>query len=699
MTGFRRLQTLFEASLYAIVVIPFAAILFGGGTGPVMAGLFAVAFAASWFVNRRGWPSAEHTRTWNWVILAFVAYTAVNLLFFEVSILDAGIRLVLILVLIKMYSRLGARDDLQVYALSFLMLAAATTVNEGLTFGIMFGLYVLAGTFSLALFHLRTELAERPHVLLTSDVGLNRGYVAVLASISAVILAMSLGIFFTFPRVGLGAFVRQSREGVSVTGFNDSVHLGDHGVLRDDPEVVMRVEFLDVDRHDFASAHWRVMTFDRYDGEVWSRTANHSEHHLRGHHRVFDTSGVYPTGRTRGHLQVYLEPMGTNLLPTLWPTESVQLGLADKLRWMPNHNRITVNAYNDLRHTIESELGVQYVLTVADPPVGDAASPPTTTPSPRYLQLPPMSKRVGELARRVTQSTRSNRERAAAIQTYLERNYAYTTNLPVVHGSPIESFLFDTKRGHCEYFATAMVLLLREVDVPARLVNGFLGGKWNDVGGYLAVRQGDAHAWAEYWDPNVGWRPIDPTPATEPPPPNPFVQRVREYWDAARLQWVKWIVEYDLDTQADMLRKLLRFFRPRGLMKNGGAGATTTSGEDSTGGANWHTWLWVGLALLAIMGVLRFLRRRRRKRGGPASRCFARVEAAARRADVPREPGEGPATFLARLAGARPDAAGHLRRFSAIYLAHRFGADDERPDAELDELTSSLVRRLRKRGR
>src|SRR5699024_1231471 len=94
-------------------------------------------------------------------------------------------------------------------------------------------------------------------------------------------------------------------------------------------------------------------------------------------------------------------------------------------------------------------------------------------------------------------------------------NFQYTLDLPKTTGEPVEDFLFNTQRGHCEYFASSAVLMLRSIGVPARMVNGFLGGTWNDVGDYLTVRQGDAHAWVEVFVPKLGWIPFDPTPPLE----------------------------------------------------------------------------------------------------------------------------------------------------------------------------------------
>ncbi|MFU8806933.1 MAG: DUF3488 domain-containing protein, partial [Bradymonadaceae bacterium] len=240
-----RLTSLHQWSLYIVVAIAFLTVAIGGGVGPMMLVAFPILALASWFVHRSGWPDKSHTRWWNVAVFGFIGVLLFELVAMPgANLIVVAIRFVLFLILIKLFSRLSGRDDLQLYSLSFLILAAATTVNEGVSYGILFGLYVLTGTFSLALFHLRSEVgAPGVRTSRSERSPFDRYYIAVLSILSLIIFATSVGIFFTFPRVGLGFFVTQSRDNVSVTGFSDSVELGGHGVLRSNPEVVLRVEF------------------------------------------------------------------------------------------------------------------------------------------------------------------------------------------------------------------------------------------------------------------------------------------------------------------------------------------------------------------------------------------------------------------------------------------------------------------------
>src|SRR5690606_35052845 len=136
------------------------------------------------------------------------------------------------------------------------------------------------------------------------------------------------------------------------------------------------------------------------------------------------------------------------------------------------------------------------------------------TPSGRYfLQLPEIDPRVRALADSLTAGVGTRYDKAMAIQRWLG-TFAYTRDLPATAAeTSLEHFLFERRAGHCEYFSTAMVVLLRAAGIEARNVNGFLGGEWSEFGNYLVVTQNAAHSWVEVWFPEHGWVTFDPTPA------------------------------------------------------------------------------------------------------------------------------------------------------------------------------------------
>jgi len=130
------------------------------------------------------------------------------------------------------------------------------------------------------------------------------------------------------------------------------------------------------------------------------------------------------------------------------------------------------------------------------------------------------------------------------LQEYLRDHYRYTLHLPAtVQKDPLANFLFERKEGHCEYFASAMAVMLRGLGIPARVVNGFRGGEFNDLSGQYLVRARDAHSWVEAYFPRHGWVSFDPTPASSLPLSKGGWNRVSLYLDAMTSFWRKWIVE------------------------------------------------------------------------------------------------------------------------------------------------------------
>jgi hypothetical protein len=146
-------------------------------------------------------------------------------------------------------------------------------------------------------------------------------------------------------------------------------------------------------------------------------------------------------------------------------------------------------------------------------------------------------------------------EKASLVELHLKRDFDYSLVLDWDPGdSPLGTFLFDARSGHCEYFASSMAIMLRTIGIPTRMVNGFLTGEYNPVGKSYAVRQSDAHSWVEVWLPGWGWVDFDPTP----PDPNEgelsLATLMSHYMDALDLFWNSYVLTYDTDTQLQLFR-------------------------------------------------------------------------------------------------------------------------------------------------
>ena len=182
----------------------------------------------------------------------------------------------------------------------------------------------------------------------------------------------------------------------------------------------------------------------------------------------------------------------------------------------------------------------------------------------KYLELPPLDRRIAKLAEEITAQAPSNYDKAVALEQYLSTHFGYTLQLPrTLPQDPLANFLFVRKTGHCEYFASSMAVMLRSLRIPSRMVTGFHGGEFNDLTGQYVVRASDAHSWVEAYFPGSGWISFDPTPAGSLPTRGGW-SRMRLYADAAASFWREWIINYDVSHQRalgkDAASNTRRFF-------------------------------------------------------------------------------------------------------------------------------------------
>jgi protein-glutamine gamma-glutamyltransferase len=170
----------------------------------------------------------------------------------------------------------------------------------------------------------------------------------------------------------------------------------------------------------------------------------------------------------------------------------------------------------------------------------------------RYLKLPPLDNRIPQLAEEVSSAASSNYDKAVALEKYLSTHFGYTLELPrSLPQDPLANFLFERKKGHCEYFASSMAVMLRSLRIPSRIVTGFRGGEFNDLTGQYVIRASDAHSWVEAYFPGSGWISFDPTPSGGQPTRGGW-SRMQLYMDAAASFWREWIINYDASHQRSL---------------------------------------------------------------------------------------------------------------------------------------------------
>jgi transglutaminase-like putative cysteine protease len=305
-----------------------------------------------------------------------------------------------------------------------------------------------------------------------------------------------------------------------------------------------------------------------------------------------------------------------------------------------------------------------------------------------YLQLPPIDPRVAELARKVTLGQNSDEGRARALEYYLRRNYGYTLDLLSRDvPDPLADFLFERKKGHCEYFASAMTVMLRSLGIPARLVNGFQGGTLNPVSELYVIRASDAHSWVEGYIRGRGWTTFDPTPPDSSPRAASLWSRLGFYLDAAETFWQEWVLSYDLSRQVELAGRMERSSTRFGLRwLDIFTDASSVQWRDTAKSvlAGYGAW-FVGLLALTLAIViagprawrlLQIHRRVRRVRRGQASVAdatllYERMEQVLRKRGYQRPPWLTPQEF-SRLLPSEPMTE-VVAKFTSAYNDLRFG--------------------------
>ena len=624
-----------KAATYLVIGFALLAMISGGAIPAVFSLSAIVLLVVSWWWE----PPRVRFERWAWL------WTAASLVALAYSLLMAvatgdylgtGGQFLMWLAIAKAFNRKAARDWQQLYLLSFLMLVAGSVLNADLTYGACFLGFVISSTWALTLFHLRREMEDNLLVKHAADRASERVEVRRILDSKRIVGAkfflgtgaLSFGVFLgsaivflSLPRVGAGFFLK-TRGGTSFAGFSDAgVKLGGHGVIKNDDTVVMRVE---IDPRyggrEAPEIHWRGVAFEKYEAGQWSRyatTPDTREARVEsppGHERHLFVVGAEPAEQqatkveqTAVKQEIWLEPIDSDVLfgggrPRMFDYSA---SMVPRRQRSFQNDEYHLDHGATLHYTVWSEMR---------PPTGDqlrAATGPLSPSVQRDAQpAPGTSERTLKLAHKLTDGLTNDYDKVVAIQNWLDDNLTYTLELDEAAAGqdPVDFFLFDRKKGHCEYFASAFAVLARAAHVPVRNVNGFLGGEWNEFQGYVAVRAGDAHSWDEVYFPTYGWVTFDPTPAggeeLSRGGSGPLA-RIGRVLDTLRFQWSKWVIEYDLTSQLQLFRDVGGAFKRAALAVK----AAAASAWDAVK-AN----LAIALALVLGVGGLVAWRRRRTSR-------------------------------------------------------------------------------------
>jgi transglutaminase-like putative cysteine protease len=520
--------------------------------------------------------------------------------------------------------------------------------------------YLIAGILLIMTAWLRMAAEESETIRSSFGTGLR-------LVVYAAPLALAMWVFF--PRISSPFWSVPIDSSMATSGLNDTMSPGDISSLSQSDAVAFRVDF-EGDIPPQRNLYWRGLVLHRFDGRAW--TGNKNPSFTTGAQKLVEVLGR-PV-----KYQLTLEPTRQQWVfaldvPYLWTLERTFMGAQQQLaRLQPIDQRIAYEAVSYTQFRIDAQADNRRLGWYRKLPAG-------------------RNPRSADLARQMRADSPSDEAFVNKVLMMFSReNYYYTLEPPPLGRDPVDRFLFETRRGFCEHYASAFAVLMRAAGIPSRIVLGYHGGELNPVGGYFIVRQADAHAWTEVWLDGVGLQRVDPTAAVAPErvdagrtaamfegggaawgltAPSAIVHRLTLTWDALNAKWNEWILGYGPENQN-------RFMEWLGMSD-----------------PSWRKMLFVlvgaviGLTLL-LSALL--MMRYRPPQADKAARLYARFVT---ETGLERRTGETPNVFAIRAIKDSPLPADAVRALTDTYLDARYGPPDAALLVRLESQVSGLSER------
>ncbi|HKN85787.1 MAG TPA: DUF3488 and transglutaminase-like domain-containing protein [Nitrospiraceae bacterium] len=686
------LQRAVRVSAKLLTLVAFCA-LAGTGKLPsvlVIGGFLALAVGfAQEFAPSSRWSSARFPRPiWNGTLVIACLVTVADFIWGTQQALQASLYVLVFLMANKVLALSQLKDVPQLFVIGFLEFLSAAVLTVDFWYAAAFVVYLLTAIWALLMYHLSCEAVQSMSVadercLILMPVPLTARFFWTTNAIAVAALVVASGIFLVMPRTGFGFFQQANGTPIRTSGFSEKVDLGVIGTVKQDATLVMRVQFPELEGEPADRMYLKGASFDHYTGQSWTNTFS------RRRLSAKTEDGLFEIGSNRAPLRnarrvnqdILLEPLDISVLFGLpfvsevrGPFASLETDSMGGL-WLP--------------HALPRRL--QYAITSIPTHLsnedrqGDLSDYPPEIKK-RFLQLPSIDPNVAGLAHALTRDITTPYGMTIAIKQHLLSHYAYSLDVgSMLSASPLEEFLFIRKTGYCEHYATAMVVMLRAVGIPARLVTGFLPGEWNDFGHYYTVRQQDAHAWVEVWFPHSGWITFDPTPSVMKTFSNPLVKQVGGMIDSIRLKWDRFVIHYsfyDQMTVAQGVRNQGESVRASitnimATLKNWSA----LRWELGTGQISLPPWMSsvaVLLCALLLLSMNALLRKRTTKaaflnRDMAAIHMYERMLAVLATRGVNKPPGTTPLEFSKRIWQEYHAAGPLVQELTVLYYRVRFG--------------------------
>lgn len=467
-------------------------------------------------------------------------------------------------------------------------------------------------------------------------------------------LPIMLILFIFFPRLSGPLWFIDTDEVAGKTGLSDSITMGSISNLVLSQAVAFRVDFTDTVPEP-PTRYWRGPVLWDTDGRKWTRGKP-----------ITSQPSKLLSNQPETTYSVTLEPTNNNWimvldLPTDIPGEAEMSSDFMITRQKPIISR--------LRYSASSRLSYN-------------TGPISPEEQTRSLQLPNnITQRMRQLVQNWSSGSTSKQDIVTrALSHFRNEDFYYTLRPPLLGSNPVDQFLFESRRGFCEHFASSFTLLMRIAGIPSRIITGYQGGEINPIGGHLIVRQSDAHAWSEVWLQGQGWIRIDPTAAVAPeriersfefdtsfasgPLGRPIdfsrvklnfatkmIKQLRWGMDAVNSSWHRWVLGYTRERQSTLMNILgLDFLRGHSL-----------------------AFAMVGFASIVVLLLGISLWRTSNRLSDRVHAGYLKFCKKLAKRGLIRTPTEGAQDFLQRICHKRPDIAPTARKITLLYLELRYG--------------------------
>lgn len=443
-----------------------------------------------------------------WIINLFSVFLLLLpfLSFSTEDIVLPSVEALTVILAIRFIGKKTAREYLQIFLLCLLLLGGSTLFDISWIFILRLQIMLILTLLAILML---TYIKETNELKIHYKELLHLLKYAIFISIFAV--PLSIIFFFVLPRtpnplIDIG-FTKAK------TGFSSTVNLGSVALIEEDKTIVMRVRMRKIPEQFL---YWRVISFDKFDGKNWHRTlTNSSKTNIKGDKITYT---------------VMLEPSTEQYLPVLDYPLTVFL------------KNLTYEYPGVFKAGFVIEKSIRYDATSFI-----NATVEESMPDMHYLQLPNLSEKIRNLTDQITTNASDKEEIALKIMKFLSQYQYSLKNLPK-GSNPVDDFLFNKKSGNCEYFATSMALMLRLKGIPSRVVAGFRGGTYNQIGGYYIIRASDAHLWVEAWI-NGKWTRYDPSGRVIRKTESVVFHFLDYLWNSV-------IINYDLQTQIKLAKSI-----------------------------------------------------------------------------------------------------------------------------------------------